>query len=436
MRQPNFKKRKKSPDHDIIHHADGEDLCTAKPSAVFTPTGGRTHTLSVAIPGSIVANVPSLEQKTYLAGAIARALAVFCVDEVVVFDDFDSYGNNGNAESGRKVTLQNRKQPWNGYTANSDPSHFLAHLLSYLETPPYLRKYLFPMHPNLRTAGMLPSLDMPHHLRQNEWCDYREGVVISRRNSGSEGKGRKSSKDHGENYDNNTNHTNDHNQNGDTAVTVIDTGLHQKVMLRDIELPERARVTVRFFSQDQQIQAEPVHSSTPRQEAGYYWGYYVRRCRSLSAVFTECPFDGGYDLSFGTSERGVPVSDIMNGQYDDKRINGGGSKGDDDDGDTTAVFPDYKHLLVVFGGVAGIEVAVRNDRQLRGMSMRPVDANKLFDYWVNLLPGQGSRTIRTEEAVWLGLTSLRRLVERKNHGYGYRHTDGPVNQKRRTRGDY
>lgn len=292
------------------------------------------------------------------------------------------------------------------------------------------------MHPNLRTAGMLPSLDMPHHLRQNEWCDYREGVVISRRNSGSEGKGRKSSKDHGENYDNNTNHTNDHNQNGDTAVTVIDTGLHQKVMLRDIELPERARVTVRFFSQDQQIQAEPVHSSTPRQEAGYYWGYYVRRCRSLSAVFTECPFDGGYDLSFGTSERGVPVSDIMNGQYDDKRINGGGSKGDDDDGDTTAVFPDYKHLLVVFGGVAGIEVAVRNDRQLRGMSMRPVDANKLFDYWVNLLPGQGSRTIRTEEAVWLGLTSLRRLVERKNHGYGYRHTDGPVNQKRRTRGDY
>lgn len=35
------------------------------------------------------------------------------------------------------------------------------------------------MHPNLRTAGALPSLDMPHHPRSDEWCDYREGVVVS-----------------------------------------------------------------------------------------------------------------------------------------------------------------------------------------------------------------------------------------------------------------
>ena len=75
--------------------------------------------------------------------------------------------------------------------------------------------------------------------------------------------------------------------------------------------------------------------------------------------------------------------------------------------------PDYKHLLIVFGGVAGIEAAIRNDRQLREM-INPTDAGKLFDYWVNLLPGQGSRTIRTEEAVWLGLTSLRGLVESNN----------------------
>lgn len=42
-----------------------------------------------------------MEQKTLLAGIIARALAVFCVDEVVVFDDDensprDTYHGQGN----------------------------------------------------------------------------------------------------------------------------------------------------------------------------------------------------------------------------------------------------------------------------------------------------------------------------------------------------
>ena len=45
------------------------------------------------------------------------------------------------------------------------------------------------------------------------------------------------------------------------------------------------------------------------------------------------------------------------------------------------------------------------------MGIRPAEVEKLFDHWVNLLPGQGSRTIRTEEAVWLGLTGLRGLFE-------------------------
>jgi len=35
----------------------------------------------------------------------------------------------------------------------------------------------------------------------------------------------------------------------------------------------------------------------------------------------------------------------------------------------------------------------------------------LFDTWVNLVPSQGSRTIRTEEAVWIGLTTLGLALE-------------------------
>lgn len=48
---------------------------------------GRHYTLSVALPGSILNNAQSLELRTYLAGQIARACAIFCVDEIVVFDE-------------------------------------------------------------------------------------------------------------------------------------------------------------------------------------------------------------------------------------------------------------------------------------------------------------------------------------------------------------
>lgn len=35
------------------------------------------------------------------------------------------------------------------------------------------------------------------------------------------------------------------------------------------------------------------------------------------------------------------------------------------------------------------------------------DSSELFDMWVNTCPGQGSRTIRTEEAVLITLARLR-----------------------------
>lgn len=315
---------------------------------------------------------------------------------MVVFDD-DEYHTSSDEENSTnegeyELDIHGRRQE---YTAYSDPSHFLAHLLSYLETPPYLRKHLFPMHPNLRTAGLLPSLDMPHHLRANEWCDYREGIVVSaaaeqRRNRPSNPRNMRHTKKRPYYASSEDDSDDAYQAPFGHPRTVVDTGLSQKVTVPDVGLPERARVTVRLH----QDGAQSVHPSAPRAEAGYYWGYFVRRCRSLSAVFTECPFDGGYDLSFGTSERGAPVHRVLH--------------------EESGSIPRYKHMLIVFGGVAGIEAAIRNDPRLQEMEVRPAEADKLFDYWINFLPGQGSRTIRTEEAVWLGLTSLRPLAEKKD----------------------
>ncbi|ETN45701.1 uncharacterized protein HMPREF1541_09534 [Cyphellophora europaea CBS 101466] len=318
---------------------------TSKPTAVFTPSGPRSTTLTVALPGSIIANAKSHDQKTYLAGTLARAFAVFCVDEVVVFDD----------QPASASSRSRRGNDNEGYTALSDPSHFLIHLLSFLETPPHLRKTLFPMHDNLRTAGTLPSLDMPHHLRSNEWCPYREGVTTTKSKAG----------------------------------TNVDVGLGDDYLLPGVEIPAKTRVTVRL-PEDDSVEAEAVAPSTPREVDGFYWGYTIRRATSLSAVFTECPFDGGYDISFGTSERGRSVSSL-----------------------TPSDVPEYQHLLLLFGGVAGLETAARNDTDLKERGITGANVSELFDFWVNLVPGQGSRTIRTEEAVWCGLMGLKGIVDER-----------------------
>jgi hypothetical protein len=49
---------------------------------------GRKWTASIAIPASIVDNAQSPELKSYLCGQIARALVVFNIDEIVVFDEY------------------------------------------------------------------------------------------------------------------------------------------------------------------------------------------------------------------------------------------------------------------------------------------------------------------------------------------------------------
>lgn len=67
---------------------------------------------------------------------IARALAVFSVDEVIIFDE----SGKAKSESG-------------GPNRKSDPNILLARILQYLECPQYLRKNFFPKHSDLQYAG-------------------------------------------------------------------------------------------------------------------------------------------------------------------------------------------------------------------------------------------------------------------------------------------
>ena len=126
----------------------------------------------------------------------------------------------------------------------------------------------------------------------------------------------------------------------------------------------------------------PPHA--PRDAAKTYWGYSVRLAPTLEDALAGGPHELGYDLTIGTSERGA---------------------------DAAAALPPaatclFRHALIAFGGPAGLEAA-------------DPAAPTRFTHWVNTCPGQGSRTIRTEEAVLVSLAALRPALHRGvGGGYG------------------
>jgi methyltransferase len=167
---------------------------------------------------------------------------------------------------------------------------------------------------------------------------------------------------------------------------MVEIGMDEPVQISEV-IPPKTRVTLQIPENDDQ-QVEPIHPKAPREEAGYYWGFEIRKCASLSAVFTDSPFEDGYDISIGTSERGMPLSKAF---------------------PPTSKPAEFKHLIVVFGGPRGLEYASMNDPELSGMNVSGGRTKELFDHWINVLPNQGSRTIRTDEAVFIALSGLRRL---------------------------
>uniref|UniRef100_A0A4W5LFT4 28S rRNA (uridine-N(3))-methyltransferase n=1 Tax=Hucho hucho TaxID=62062 RepID=A0A4W5LFT4_9TELE len=271
---------------------------------------GRSYTVSVALPGSVLDNAQSTELRTYLAGQIARACVVFCVDEIIVFDEQDE-------------DVKTVEGEFNGVGKKGQACIQLARILQFLECPHCPNHVLVPSH-----LGLLNPLDSPHHMRKDDECEYREGVVLDRPSK--PGKG-----------------------------SLVNCGMWKEVQI-DKQLQSGLRVTVHM----NQIQNK---------------GRSTSLLSILCNVFTECPHKEGYDLTIGTSEKGGDV-------------------------DKTSLSP-FKHMLVVFGGLQGLEASVDADQNLE-----VTDPSVLFDLYLNTCPNQGSRTIRTEEAILISMSILRQKI--------------------------
>ena len=142
-------KRRRNGDQTV--HEE-EDLDTSRPTAVFKPKASRNWTVSIALPGSWLNNARKPDHKTMQVGRIARAAAVFSVDEIVVYDDDpadidpkvvnDRYIRQGRKSKKSKQeildSILEEDEPW------QNPDQFLYHVLSFAECPPHLRMRLFP----------------------------------------------------------------------------------------------------------------------------------------------------------------------------------------------------------------------------------------------------------------------------------------------------
>ncbi|KAL0272611.1 UNVERIFIED_CONTAM: hypothetical protein PYX00_005515 [Menopon gallinae] len=335
------KERKKRKEEKFLKRAlktekpknDEESTATEEVNSDFDDI----RTCSIAVPGSILANAQSPELRAYLAGQVARAACIYKISEIVIFDDIcgtpPSVIETDTVSGNKKFCIQ------------------FARLLQYLECPQYLRKHFFPIHYDLKFAGLMNPLDAPHHLRQDEDFMFREGITTDK--PVKKGKG-----------------------------TYVNIGLLKEALIEDALKPG-LRVTVEITTKDRlnskKICGRAVPPDRPVKQLKTYWGYSVRLAGSLSEVFSKSPFPKGYDLTIGTSERGTDIDSVKKKH-----------------------FSDFKHAIIVFGGLQGLESALESD------SLEVDDVSLLFDHYLNTCPQQGSRTIRTEEAILITLAELRK----------------------------
>jgi len=286
-------------------------------------SGSVAAALCLAIPASLVADTPHLREKTAKLGIVARACSIFGVREIILYPDDVSHD--------RPEEMQ-----------------LCAQLLSFIETPQYLRKRLFGLNSSLKFAGILPPLQIPSHnvprlIRDCKQGDLRDGVVVS--------------------------------QHGETLT--VDVGLERTLECRG-EFPVGARISVRLTGVERSLVGETIDPtkitiSQPNMRP-IYWGYRVHKAESLGKVLKDRP----WGLKVGTSRYGVPVQDVLPS--------------------LSKALKTSHSVLVAFGSPRmGLREILNHET---------LDPNDVFDFFVNTVPDQQTVTVRTEEAVLVSLGIL------------------------------
>ncbi len=270
--------------------------------------------LEVCIPDTSLETCTDLREKTLRVGMIARSLAIYKVDRVIIYR-----------------TQYSKKR-------DDHDLRLLSLLLRYIDTPQYLRKRLYPMTESLQYAGLLPPLRTRAHPLDDTHVhpgEARLGLQI--------------------------------------RPGLVDIGLKYLVRFEgstDVDTPS----TFRVLSVRPNIRLELID----RNSVPYYFGYETVLVDDLLEHLRE----HNNMTRVGFSRLAEPFSSLADKIFD--------------------ATSKTRSVIALFGGPRQglFDIFSQDLEQLRG----------LVDFWVNVVPDQGTETIRLEEAITIGLSLLNYVV--------------------------
>jgi predicted SPOUT superfamily RNA methylase MTH1 len=287
-------------------------------------------TRTVLVPSSLVREAEDKREATRKLGSVARAAAVFRMNRLVVYPD--SGGEDGRYDGG-----------------------FVATVLAYAATPPYLRKEVWDVRDELEHVGVLPPLR-----------------VVSQTGSGSDGSG--------------SSRQGIVTEVGPDGRVRVNCGLQHPVSLPvppSMAAPsEGERVTIRVSSR-RPLRAKLVDEPLP--------GFTVER----EAVETSLQRpDAGLRIAASRHGEELTVSRLDSLV---QRVS---------EGLTVVLGAPDRGLPEIFGcgpGEETVSTVETSDEPDESDGNEPLAR---FDLWLDTVPRQGSDVVRTEEAMFATLASL------------------------------
>jgi len=223
-----------------------------------------------------------------------------------------------------------------------DESDLIALLLSYLEMPQYLRKRFFKLNPRLQYVGILPPLRTPHHPLNRKAKNLTTGEYR-------EGVIADKTKE----------------------GVLVDIGVERPALMRETQWALGKRLTLQIVTTGERIEVQTVS----KDNVPSYWGYKVTVEKRPFGRLVE---NGKFDLTIATSKIGVKFVDVAE--------------------EMTEKWQKAESILVAFGAPARGLHAIMGDEGS--------ELNAVADFVVNMVPEQGTETVRTEEALFASLAVL------------------------------
>lgn len=329
---------------------------------------------AVCIPSTIISrsNAKNLEQITFIAYQVAKALTIFNVPEIVILDIPSIHDRNEILErQATKVKVDNKIKFQDDVDAdtadivddnishidssgNENNSELLANLLQFFVTPPYLVASMFKknMLKKFKYASKLPKLSTLPFMNNNEvHRDFKEGLSIPKKSPG---------------------------KNKLKTTKYINIGESEAFKL-DHEVPVNVRVTVDI--KNKKIVSPLTAYGIIGNNSSF--GYFTRIAKQFNEIFTKSSFPDGYTSSiFINCDQYFKANDSTANSNDD----------------LNSVFQikDNNKVLLTFGNSRDLEFAFQQDKSIKLTSF-----TELFDKNIAIQPN-----VRIEDMVLITLTKM------------------------------